>query len=972
MDLNTSNRVNENERHEKIAVIANDLSNWRYYSHNGEDTAWAFPVIDENKYSANIAWNGTVTIKKKQVGGEISFDSTYLADIDNIKNNVPKNEKEEAWQKADWYLAENILRAIEKAEKEENDKKASTKKDLGTTLEGANGFWKGFSLESLISMFKKTGFDRTKLFGDTKINPVSATAKIPSSAKKSPNNSDDKIQPVESSQSHIDSNIDINDIIHQIIERMAPKGKESIEAVKATCQPMIIEIMIHGDGTATVKTGSQRTHANSSSNRVEPVEGEEPILPKRESQKTKPVSSNVSGIENAIAGLEKAAAATQEAPKPNQELINVVNRLSQMNKQVKDAKVDIPTPNHDAAVENERKELEKIWAIMDDYNTMIERIPWIIAWIDKTTTGNEEKITDITTQLESLGRNIEGYIEKLTKEVKGITSKFGTQNLNQITALCEKLKELAGTFEKATAAVSGTGEKTPETTETNWDKIKETMKKALSTIKIRGEQEWNTFTSKLNGFLSQCWETAKTWKEKFTTLLQQFIKWEKNYGTIKGEIEKEENSEIKGLLLVILEEVKKIKEQLESKENTNTGTTVTPKIAENERKIEAATFKHVVENPESNKDNKGENAEENSDNSITKIWECPKWKPNNYETYKIDYPKVGTKYKTQYWVEVSIVKYLKDDNWNWKVVLNKDPILWNEEEVTDSIESIIFFYLQENANNKRKRVNEEKTKNETRKQDETGNTNANQQDKMEKQQESNKDSNQQLKQGKPQEKQAIIHAPISAEDPQMYDKLLWWLKAKPHKKEKNVENPENEESVPQKRENHETNNLTDVPVPVNQGNISSTNTNTQWKENSTPNTSQPAKGQEKKSALSRFSAQVGEKIKNAWNWFKGLFKKKEKQSKTETAINTPKKPVSSQPRKTTNTTSENIENDEKPEFTVGDQYYNGNNLAFTVLNVDGDNIEIMYAYENRKSTSTRDELERSIKQNKFKKKEKEK
>ena len=74
------------------------------------------------------------------MGGEISFDSTYLADIDNIKNNVPKNEKEEAWQKADWYLAENILRAIEKAEKEENDKKASTKKDLGTTLEGANGF----------------------------------------------------------------------------------------------------------------------------------------------------------------------------------------------------------------------------------------------------------------------------------------------------------------------------------------------------------------------------------------------------------------------------------------------------------------------------------------------------------------------------------------------------------------------------------------------------------------------------------------------------------------------------------------------------------------------------------------------------------------------------------------------------------------------------------------------------------------
>ena len=49
MALNTSNRVNENERHEKIAVIANDLSNWRYYSHNGKDTAWDFPVTD--KYS---------------------------------------------------------------------------------------------------------------------------------------------------------------------------------------------------------------------------------------------------------------------------------------------------------------------------------------------------------------------------------------------------------------------------------------------------------------------------------------------------------------------------------------------------------------------------------------------------------------------------------------------------------------------------------------------------------------------------------------------------------------------------------------------------------------------------------------------------------------------------------------------------------------------------------------------------------
>ncbi len=117
---------------------------------------------------------------------------------------------------------------------------------------------------------------------------------------------------------------------------------------------------------------------------------------------------------------------------------------------------------------------------------------------------------------------------------------------------------------------------------------------------------------------------------------------------------------------------------------------------------------------------------------------------------------------------------------------------------------------------------------------------------------------------------------------------------------------------------------------------------------------------------------MGERIKNVWNWFTGLFRKKEKWSKAETATNTPKNPVSSQPRQTTNTTSNNIENDEKPEFKVGDQYYNGNNLSFTVSNVDGDNIEITYAYQDKKSTFTRDVLERNIKQYKYKKKEKKK
>ncbi|MCR5411836.1 MAG: hypothetical protein K6E76_02340 [Patescibacteria group bacterium] len=315
------------------------------------------------------------------------FPSSYLDDIANIKDNVPENEKEDAWQKADWYLAENILRAIEKAEKKENDKKASTEKDLGMALEdeerepqqrgkkkkpmvtkeilqkilgGSSDFWDLLTDFDINDAFEQTGFDRTKLFGDTKINPVSATAKIPSSAKKSPDNSDDKVQPVESSQYQIDPNDDINDIIHKIIEKIALKGKKSIEAVKATCQPMIIEIMIHGDGTATVKTGSQRTHANSSSNRVEPVEGEEPILPKRESQKTKPVSSNVSGIKNAIAGLKKAATEAQETPEVNKKLSDMVKTLAGMINQIQNANVDIPTPNYDEAVENESKELEKI------------------------------------------------------------------------------------------------------------------------------------------------------------------------------------------------------------------------------------------------------------------------------------------------------------------------------------------------------------------------------------------------------------------------------------------------------------------------------------------------------------------------------------------------------------------------------------------------------------------------------------
>ena len=39
MAVNTFNTLNKDERHEKIAVIANDLSNWRYYSHNGKDPA---------------------------------------------------------------------------------------------------------------------------------------------------------------------------------------------------------------------------------------------------------------------------------------------------------------------------------------------------------------------------------------------------------------------------------------------------------------------------------------------------------------------------------------------------------------------------------------------------------------------------------------------------------------------------------------------------------------------------------------------------------------------------------------------------------------------------------------------------------------------------------------------------------------------------------------------------------------------
>ncbi|MCR5411835.1 MAG: hypothetical protein K6E76_02335 [Patescibacteria group bacterium] len=88
-------------------------------------------------------------------------------------------------------------------------------------------------------------------------------------------------------------------------------------------------------------------------------------------------------------------------------------------------------------------------------------------------------------QLEALGKNIETYIQNLTKKVEEIRSKFGTQNLDKIAALCEKLKELAGTFEKATAAVSGTGNKTPEKKDNKWNLIKDSFKDTLSTIKKR-------------------------------------------------------------------------------------------------------------------------------------------------------------------------------------------------------------------------------------------------------------------------------------------------------------------------------------------------------------------------------------------------------------------------------------------------------------------------------------------------------
>ena len=219
------------------------------------------------------------------------FPSSYLADIDNIKNNVPENEKEDAWQKADWYLAEKLLRVIEDFGKAP---KAPTKQDLQSALEDDKGdedeerepqqkgkkkkpmvtkeilqqiFGDSSDFLDLLANFDvDNSFDRTKLFGDTKINPVSATAKIPSSAKKSPDNSRDKVQPVESSQSQIDSNDDINDIIHQIIERVAPNGAKAINTVRDSYTPQIIAIIINPDGTVkTETTTSGEAPANSSS-----------------------------------------------------------------------------------------------------------------------------------------------------------------------------------------------------------------------------------------------------------------------------------------------------------------------------------------------------------------------------------------------------------------------------------------------------------------------------------------------------------------------------------------------------------------------------------------------------------------------------------------------------------------------------------------------------------------------------------
>lgn len=205
------------------------LSEWRWYSQNGIKDGGMIPVTKD--WTGKIDTDtGKVTLTKNDNSQTKSFTTEYVQKIQNNLRNPNDEAREQAWRDEDWYLAEQMIKEIEKSESLEVVQ--DTTDTLMVVIRDLNGNWgDGKSLDERKNARRTVVIKRQ----NTIQNCIDRLAQAMKTREKKPNQK--LVEADRQFQSMFDSILEMEKGMQGTVETKYQKAikneKEKLEAMQA-------------------------------------------------------------------------------------------------------------------------------------------------------------------------------------------------------------------------------------------------------------------------------------------------------------------------------------------------------------------------------------------------------------------------------------------------------------------------------------------------------------------------------------------------------------------------------------------------------------------------------------------------------------------------------------------------------------------------------------------------------------------